>query len=593
MYCYFRAIAVDYDGTLTERQRPSDSVLASVRATRGKGMKVLLMTGRILEELRADFPAVDDEFDAIIGENGAVLWTPAGGERALAEPVARGLDAGLLAAGVPYRRGRVIVATDARYDQLVLEQITSRRLECQLTYNRGALMILPPGLSKGIGLFEALGELGISHHNTVGIGDAENDHSLLEFCELGVAVANAVPSLQERADIVLRETDGEGVKAFLDGPIISGELRLRPRRWALNLGTSDEEGPILLPASQLNVLIVGGSGQGKSFLAGLLIERLAAKGYAVCVLDPEGDHVNLEDLRGVIAVGGAEPLPSPERLETLLLHRFGSVVIDMSRLSPEEKRRQGAAFLTALLRCRARCGLPHWIVIEEAPQLMTPGDLARGCGAESQGLCLVTHRPQDLPPAVLDQVDVVLAVPGGETLIAELTHTPFAAAMGRGGPMLAPGEALWVEPNRQVRFRVGERQRPHVRHWHKYLYAQLPPGKRFHFRHGRGPAGEWAANIVQFHHEVGWAEAEVMAHHLRESDFSRWLETSIQDGILAGAVRVIESDYRERRITLEEARQRIQITIEMRYEASEPAAAVVEGGGSSLAPAGTGPPGTH
>ena len=587
MYCYFRAIAVDYDGTLTERQRPSDSVLAAVRATREHGMKVVLMTGRILEELRSDFPTVEQEFDAIIGENGAVLWTPAGGERALAEPVAHGLEAGLRAARVPYRRGRVILATEARYDQLVLEQITSRRLECQLTYNRGALMILPPGLSKGTGLFEALGELGISHHNTVGIGDAENDHSLLEFCELGVAVANAVPSLQDNADIVLRETDGEGVKAFLGGPIISGELRLRPRRWALNLGTAPEEGPVLLPASQLNVLIVGGSGQGKSFLAGLLIERLAAKGYSVCVLDPEGDHVNLGELRVGIAVGGTDPLPSPERLETLLLHRFGSVVVDMSRLSPDEKRRRGAAFLTAMLKCRARCGLPHWIVIEEAPQLMTPGDLAGGCGAESQGLCLVTHRPQDLPPAVMDQVDVMLAVPGGEPLIAALTHTPFATAMGSGDPVLVSGEALWVEPQRRVRFRVGERQRPHVRHWHKYLYAQLPAGKRFHFRHGRGPAGEWAANIVEFHHEIGWAEAEVLAHHLREGDFSRWLETTIQDGVLAGAVRVIESDYRERHLTLEEARQRVQITIEMRYEATDPAAE--EGGRAGLVPAGATP----
>ncbi|TFG47883.1 MAG: HAD family phosphatase, partial [Gemmatimonadales bacterium] len=245
MYCYFRAIAVDYDGTLTERQRPSDSVLAAVRATRTRGIKVILMTGRILEELRSDFPAVEQEFDAIIGENGAVLWMPPGGERPLSEPVSRGLEAGLRAAKVPYRRGAVILATDARYDQLVLEQITSLRLECQLTYNRGALMILPPGLSKGTGLFEALGELGISRHNTVGIGDAENDHSLLEFCELGVAVANAVPSLQDNADIVLRETDGEGVKAFLGGPIINGELRLRPRRWSLNLGTAPGEGPVL------------------------------------------------------------------------------------------------------------------------------------------------------------------------------------------------------------------------------------------------------------------------------------------------------------------------------------------------------------
>ena len=38
------------------------------------------------------------------------------------------------------------------------------------------------GVSKGSGLFGGLGDLGISHHNTIAIGDAENDHSLLEAC---------------------------------------------------------------------------------------------------------------------------------------------------------------------------------------------------------------------------------------------------------------------------------------------------------------------------------------------------------------------------------------------------------------------------
>ena len=37
----------------------------------------------------------------------------------------------------------------------------------------------------------------MSRHEVVGIGDGENDHSLLEYCECGVAVANAVESLQE------------------------------------------------------------------------------------------------------------------------------------------------------------------------------------------------------------------------------------------------------------------------------------------------------------------------------------------------------------------------------------------------------------
>ena len=62
-------------------------------------------------------------------------------------------------------------------------------------------MILPAGVTKGSGLLEALGELGLSQHNTIGVGDAENDHSLLEVCEIGVAVANAVDAIRAHADV--------------------------------------------------------------------------------------------------------------------------------------------------------------------------------------------------------------------------------------------------------------------------------------------------------------------------------------------------------------------------------------------------------
>jgi hydroxymethylpyrimidine pyrophosphatase-like HAD family hydrolase len=37
-------------------------------------------------------------------------------------------------------------------------------------------------------LVEALGDLGLSAHNAIAIGDAENDHALIEVAEVGVAV---------------------------------------------------------------------------------------------------------------------------------------------------------------------------------------------------------------------------------------------------------------------------------------------------------------------------------------------------------------------------------------------------------------------
>ncbi len=102
--------------------------------------------------------------------------------------------------------------------------------------NRGELMILPAGISKGTGLLAALSELGVSPHNVLAVGDAENDLALLQVAEIGVAVANAVPSLVEHADLVLEERNGAGVAALLAGPVLTGEQMIRPARPRIAIG---------------------------------------------------------------------------------------------------------------------------------------------------------------------------------------------------------------------------------------------------------------------------------------------------------------------------------------------------------------------
>ena len=45
-------------------------------------------------------------------------------------------------------------------------------------------MILLGGVTKGAGLLEALGDRGLSQYSTIALG-ADNDHSLLDVCEIG------------------------------------------------------------------------------------------------------------------------------------------------------------------------------------------------------------------------------------------------------------------------------------------------------------------------------------------------------------------------------------------------------------------------
>src|ERR1700677_4174036 len=82
----FCALASDYDGTLARDGRVDESTLGALRRFKATGKRLILITGRELADLRAVFDCMDD-FDAVVVENGAVMYLPATQEeRPLAPP---------------------------------------------------------------------------------------------------------------------------------------------------------------------------------------------------------------------------------------------------------------------------------------------------------------------------------------------------------------------------------------------------------------------------------------------------------------------------------------------------------------------------
>jgi hydroxymethylpyrimidine pyrophosphatase-like HAD family hydrolase len=541
---WFRAVAVDYDGTLCSAARPGDEALGAVAEARQAGVRVVLVTGRILEELAADFPEVEQHFDAIVAENGAVLVLR-GSARSLAAPVAPALGEALLRAGVPLRRGQVLLATQAAHAAVILEHSRALGLDCHLVHNRSELMVLPPEVSKGTGVVAALSALGLSAHDCVGIGDAENDHALLDACEVGIAVGDAVPALKLHADLVLAEPDGAGVARFLRGQIAGQGPPLVPRRWQIELGTFGDGTPARIPASQLRVLIRGGSGSGKSFLAGLLCERLLELGYTLCALDPEGDHGQLGERPGVVTVGGGQPLVPVEHVVRLLGRQMGSVVVDLSLEPPEVRARYSRTLLAALLELRRQTGLPHWIVVDEA-HVPLGAELEAGCLQLPAGLCLVTWRPEWLCSEACSGHDVVLEALHPDTV--ELRQ---------------PGQ-----PPRT--FRPGTRESPHQRHWHKYVDGAVPKAHRFWFRTPGGRNGRSAGNLKEFDLELRDASDAVIRHHARHGDFSRWIVQVFRDHELSGALAQAEAQL-QRDGDAARARSELRAALERRYPAATPA----------------------
>jgi len=580
MNTYFRCVAVDFDGTLTEGGRPSDDVLEAIATVRGSGRKVLLVTGRMLPPLKSVFPDVEDHFDGCVVENGAVILDRAG-IRALAPPVCVELDDALRERGVPFERGQVILASKTVHDAAVMDDIRRLGLECQLVHNRSELMIVPPGISKGLGLFEALGDLGLSHHNVIGIGDAENDHSLLTTCELGVAVANAVDSLKGDADIILPDANGAGVASFLRGPLLRGESTVQPQRWRIELGSFREGLPATIPASQINVLVTGGSKTGKSYLAGVLAERLIALGYSICVLDPEGDYEQLDALRGVLSLGGKGPLPPPEEVARLLRHRFGSVIVNMSMLSSEKRHAYTRAILPTLEQERDTSGLPHWILVDEAhaPFGGDESGLAVNLSQFSRkGYCLVTYLPGQIHPRVWEELDVIVALPERPGRVTtpvdplEVLDRTLGWDVSGALQEAQPGKALlWPlrSPDEARLFTIAPRGVGHVRHWHKYTHAQVAPSLRFFFQtDDSNSSHQWiAGNLQEFHQALSSCSESTVRHHASHSDFSRWIRDVIQDALMAEEMRKLERSV-ARSGSAEEVssiRDRMLRVLEIRY----------------------------
>src|SRR5947207_1888179 len=72
---HYLALACDYDGTLAKDGVVSPQTIDALERLRASGRKLLLVTGRLLEDLQQAFPRLD-LFAYVVAENGALLYNP-------------------------------------------------------------------------------------------------------------------------------------------------------------------------------------------------------------------------------------------------------------------------------------------------------------------------------------------------------------------------------------------------------------------------------------------------------------------------------------------------------------------------------------
>jgi len=564
----YHVLASDYDETLATHGQLPDSTRKALERLRRSGRQAVLVTGRRVDDLLPSCPDLSP-FEVVVAENGAVLYRPATKERrVLTEPPPAAFVERLRALGVnDLAVGQVVVATWQPHESAVLTAIRELGLELQVIFNKGAVMVLPSGVNKATGLAAALSALGYSPHEAVAVGDAENDHALLAFCECGVAVQNALPTLKERADLVTRAERSAGVEELI-GRLLENDLAdLSPAlaRHDIPIGTARSGAVETLPAYGSTTLLAGTSGAGKSTLVTAFAEQLGERGYQFCILDPEGDYSGVP---GAAVVGDRQSAPTVAEVLKLLELATAHLVVNLVAIGIENRPAFFEELLPQLQGFRARRGRPHFIILDETHHLA--GNDARSSAARSgdwSNVLLVTVHPKHVSDALLAHVDTLLVLGAAP---AE-TFSEFAASVGEQPPALGVGSLdvgellLWRRGEREARpLRTIEPATERKRHARKYAAGDLEDCS-FYFRGPKNELNLRAQNLQVFLQMADGVDDATWRHHLERGDYVRWMRECIKDEGLADEVAGLVREGGQ--LSPRETRAAVRGAIERRYTA--------------------------
>jgi HAD superfamily hydrolase (TIGR01484 family) len=442
----YLALCCDYDGTLAENGTVAPATVDALQRLRASGRRILLVTGRILEELQSVCSRLN-LFDRVVAENGASLYNPATREeRLLSDRPAELFVQTLRDRGVqPLSVGRVIVAAWQPHQTIVLNAIRDLGLELQVIFNKDAVMVLPTGVNKASGLAVALQDLNISPHNIVGIGDAENDYAFLASCGVGVAVDNALPRLKGAADFVTHNARGAGVVELIE-ELLKDDLHARRSRLGRHrvvLGLEESRKEILLRPQDFNALLVPTCGGGKSTLVTGLLERLAVQGYNFCVIDPEGDYAGLE---GALTLGTATQAPTLDEAQQLLNTYDTNFIVNLTDVKPEDRPRCFLALLRRIQEARLRNGRPHLLIIDEIHRIVPANQAICDVDplAQLEGVLRISTQPKLIAQAALTGITSALATgKDPQNALREFSEIAGIAAPSQTAVELQNGEALY------------------------------------------------------------------------------------------------------------------------------------------------------
>jgi GTPase SAR1 family protein len=296
---------------------------------------------------------------------------------------------------------RTIEANEAE----VSDALRKLQLDFQLVTNPGALMMLPAGVNKASGVWEALRELGVSRHNLVAIGDGENDLALFEFAEQAVAVQNA-DSLVKR--VANRTTQGAYCEGFLElaRDLIATDLADAMPRHKVIIGTRENGAAVEITPCKDSLLVHGPDGSGKIALCNRLLEQFLARSYQCCVIDAEAGEMQVPSEMEVF--GDAHEVPRITDILSALDQPTASVAVNLAALAAETRPVFTDALLVQLQALHDRLGRPHVVMIRRAHSFLADGAAASSARLSEVTMIYATAEPDRLPARVIEGVTITL-----------------------------------------------------------------------------------------------------------------------------------------------------------------------------------------
>jgi len=561
----YQIVALDYDGTIAHHGKVTEETIEALRQLKASKRKIILVTGRELDELKTLFPE-HTLFDRIVAENGALIYNPATlEERLLGEKPPDAFIQDLIRHNVsPLSIGRVIVATWEPHQHKVLEAIKRSGIERQVIFNKGAVMVLPAGINKAKGLSSVLEELNFSMHNVVAIGDAENDSAMLQAAECAVVVQNALSALKKTVDWVTNDDHGDGVIEMAN-LLIKDDLHLldeKLEKHFLDFGQKFDGDEYRISPYRPGILIAGESGGGKSTLTTFFSESLLNKQYQFCLVDPEGDY---SDLQGTVTSGDAEHLPIIEEIIKLLKNPLQNVVVNTLAVPLPDRPAFFNKLLAALLELRTNLGHPHWFIFDEAHHLVPAGAASSffNIPADLNNFMLVTTEPKLINQSIVSQTDLLMVIGKEPDIIldqyAQLKKISISNASIKS---LNKGEAWILEKENIFPIRIERPTQLMQRHKKKYAMGDMQDNS-FYFRGSGKKLNLKANNLMIFIQMAEGVDDDTWMYHFGKKEYSNWFRSAIHDEELADAAEKIE----ERETDPAKSKDAILTLIKERYTA--------------------------